>query len=135
MHFPEVPLRPHVIWMRNWANDASLALTKKLDVTDEKLAGTGPHAEVDACMTGGKIENDYFETLITHHGWSRSAAEERRDKTRFLLTQDAREFVSEVVILENGRMLMHDGNHRASIRRRRGFTTHSVIVSLNLDLK
>ena len=135
LHFPEVPLRPHVIWIRNWGNDASLALTQRFDITDEDLASAGPHAEVDACMAGEKIENDYFENLIAQHGWSRAAAEERRDKTRFLLTQDAREFVSEVIILGNGKMQMHDGNHRASIRRRKGFTTQSVIVSLNLDLK
>lgn len=131
--YPHIAIRPHVIRVRDWGEGYSLALTKRFDVHIGEVT-TGPHPEIIASMRGGSYEDEYYSQLVSEHDWHRDAAQLRREKTRDLLAQNPNELFSEVRILEDGKLFIHDGYHRAAVRAEKGLETASVQVTINLFL-
>lgn len=131
--YPHIPFRPHVIRVRDWGEGYSLALTNRFDVPIGHVT-TGPHPEIISSMRGGRHEEDYYSKLVLEKNWHPDAAQVRRQKTRSLLAQDAHELFSEVQILEDGGLFIHDGYHRAAVRAEKGLDTASVQVTLSLFL-
>ena len=132
--YPHLAFRPHVIRVRDWGQGYSLALTKRFDVPIGQVT-TGPHPEIIASMRGGSHEEDYYSQLVSEKNWHPDAAQARRQKTRRLLTQDPNKLFSEVQILEDGRLFIHDGYHRAAVRAGKGLKTAQVQITLNLFLR
>ena len=132
--YPDLAFRPHVIRVRDWGQGYSLALTKRFDVPIGHVT-TGPHPEVLACMEGGLAEEKYFSQLINEQSWDSKAAEIRRRKTRRLLSQDPKTLFSEVQILADGQLFIHDGYHRAAVRAESGLASARVQVTLSLFLR
>ena len=131
--YPELSFRPHVIKVRDWGQGYSLALTRRFDVPIGEVT-TGPHPEIIASLRGGMHEEDYFSQLVSERNWHPDAAQARRQKTRNLLTQDPNELFSEVQILEDGRLFIHDGYHRAAVRAEKGLKTAHVQITISLFL-
>lgn len=111
----------------------SLALTKRFDVPIGEVT-TGPHPEIIASLRGGMHEEDYYSRLVSEKNYHPEAAQARRHKTRSLLTQDPNELFSEVQILEDGRLFIHDGYHRAAVRAEKGLMTARVQITISLFL-
>ena len=86
-------------------------------------------------MKGELAEEKYFSQLVNEKNWDSEAAEIRRRKTRRLLAQDPKTLFSEVQILANGQLFIHDGYHRAAVRAESGLASAKVQVSLSLFLR
>ena len=131
--YPNVAFRPHIIRVRDWGHGYSLALTKPFDVPISDIT-TGPHLEVLACIEGGHPEETYYSKLVSEKNWDPEEAQVRRKKTRMLLAQDPELLFSEVKILENGNLFIHDGYHRAAVRAEKGLKTAQVQITISLFL-
>lgn len=131
--FPETQLRLSIIRLRNWGQDYSLAVSDVFEVPIDQVVRT-PHPEIRACLQGGVAEEQYFSNLVTEHGWSPRSAKTRQEKTNLLLKQDPALFLSEIQVQSDGSVKVHDGSHRAAIRKELGFRTARVQVTIGLDL-
>ena len=131
--FPDVHFSPHLVYVRNWGEGASFALTRKFLVSVDSV-NTGPHPEIEAVKAGQATADEYYLGLVEGAGWSKEAAEDRRRKTALLLEQDPADLFCEVTIHPTGALLIHDGFHRAAIMASSALGGVYVKVTINLFL-
>lgn len=124
---------PHLVYVRNWGEGASLALTRKFLVSVDSV-NTGPHPEIDAVRAGKPKADKYYLELVEEAGWSEEAAQDRRRKTALLLEQNPADLFCEVTIHPTGALLIHDGFHRAAIMASSALGGIYVKVTINLFL-
>ena len=133
LYFPNVKFLPHVSYVRNWGDGASLALTRRFVVARE-MVNTDIHPEIEAIRAGRDEADRFFRALVEEGGWSPEAASERRAKSERLLEQDPKELFCEVTIHPPGVLMIHDGFHRAAIMSSSDLPGISVKVTMNLFL-
>ena len=126
MHFS-----PHLVYVRNWGEGASFALTRKFLVSVDSV-NTGPDPEIEAVRAGQATADEYYLGLVEGAGWSKEAPEDRPRKTALLLEQDPADLFCEVTIHSTGALLIHDGFHRAPIMASSALGGVYVKVTINL---
>ena len=131
---PHVRRISRVVWRRDWGVNASLALTPILEVPVEDVV-RGEHSEIEAWMRGEDDAMSYYRNLVLGGDWSEQDANKRREKTARLMAADPQTFVSEANLVLEGQLMLHDGYHRAAIRKAKGFTTARIQVTLSLNLR
>lgn len=98
------------------------------------MVNASPHPEIEA-LKGGKESTDrYYRHLVEEKNWHPEAAFERLAKSSRLLEQNPTELFCEVTIHSSGKLLIHDGYHRAAIMAASNMPGISVKVSVNLFL-
>lgn len=113
---PNVRHISRVVWRRDWGNNASLALTPVIEVPVDNVV-RGDQDEIEAWMSGGEEIARYYDGLMLDQSSSIDAVSERREKTMRLMERNARRFVSEAKFRLDGQLMLHDGYHRAAIRK------------------
>ena len=132
-YFPEVKTRIRLMRQRNWGQDFSIALTPKFRVPVNDVL-PNDHPEIVAFLSGEPAISSLMNELA-RRGYSPEYLEARRNLTPKLLRANLSELFSEARILEDGRVEIHDGHHRAGVARALGDGHHNIVLSLKVNFE